>query len=238
MTITETWPEQLRLPGQTAAHPGPIDMSGMYLMHHAFRRDLADFAAAAVATPVTARDCWGALGKRWELFSEALHHHHTGEDAGLWPVLEARTDDAGRATLAAMEAEHAELDGLLRSCGEGFARLAETPDEDARAALAVHLVATRERIGEHLRHEEVDAIAIMQQTMTQAEWEAIEKEHFQKGVPLSRVLALVPWVARGLPRAARTAIFDAPGGRVYRVMWLLTRRGFERRHRAAFAYVG
>ena len=34
-------PRQLRLPGQTAAPDGPVDMTIMYVMHHAFRRDLA-----------------------------------------------------------------------------------------------------------------------------------------------------------------------------------------------------
>ena len=39
---------QLRLPGQTAAHEGPVDMHMMYVMHHAFRRDLAAFAATTI----------------------------------------------------------------------------------------------------------------------------------------------------------------------------------------------
>ena len=49
--VPTPWPEQLRFPGQAAAHPGPADMTLMYVMHHAFRRDLAAFAAAATATP-------------------------------------------------------------------------------------------------------------------------------------------------------------------------------------------
>ena len=36
----------LRLPGQAAAPDGPVDMTMMYLSHHAFRRDLAAFAEA------------------------------------------------------------------------------------------------------------------------------------------------------------------------------------------------
>ena len=35
---------------------------------------------------------WRALAGRWALFAQALHHHHTGEDTGLWPLLEARTN--------------------------------------------------------------------------------------------------------------------------------------------------
>ena len=106
MTHTQldpAWPAQVRLHGQTAAHPGPVDMTMMYLMHHALRRDLAAFAAAATATPVTDRQAWAALAARWELFSTALHHHHSGEDAHVWPLLTERTDDAGRAVLAELD---------------------------------------------------------------------------------------------------------------------------------------
>ena len=82
-----TWPTQVRLPGQTAAHAGPVDMTMMYVMHHAFRRDLAVLSAAAAVTPATDRRAWVALADRWALFAQALHLHHSGEDRGLWPRL-------------------------------------------------------------------------------------------------------------------------------------------------------
>ena len=240
MTRTEidpAWPTQLRLPGQTAAHPGPVDMTMMYVMHHAFRRDLSAFAAAAAATPVTDREAWAALAARWELFAEALHHHHTGEDTGLWPLLVARTDDEGRATLQAMEDEHAEIDPILESCAEGFARLAGTADEDARTALAVRLVAARERLAEHLRHEETGAIPIIQQELTPEEWERLDEEVFKANVSFGQVVKLVPWVAHEVPRPILETLFALPGGRVHRLLWALTRGRFERRERVAFRHV-
>ena len=36
---------QITLPGQTATVGGPLDMTMMYVMHHAFRRDLRALAA-------------------------------------------------------------------------------------------------------------------------------------------------------------------------------------------------
>jgi hypothetical protein len=236
-TTATNLPQQLRLPGQTAAHPGPVDMSMMYVMHHAFRRDLAALAAAAAATPASATSTWVALAARWELFNEALHHHHTGEDTGLWPTLMERTDDAGREVLVAMESEHAEMDSLLRSCSEGFARMATTPDEDTRGALAIRVAATRERIGEHLRHEETDAIAIIQQTLTNEDWHNIDETYFKRNMSFSKVLALVPWVLHGVPGPVRDGLFAGPGGRAYKLVWRLTRRRFERADKAAFAYV-
>src|SRR5204862_4798433 len=75
------WPVQIRLAGQTAAPEGPVDMFMMYVMHHAFRRDLAKLTEAAQCTPVDDRVAWRLLQQRWEVFAEALHGHHTGEDA-------------------------------------------------------------------------------------------------------------------------------------------------------------
>ncbi|WP_406832852.1 hemerythrin domain-containing protein [Pedococcus sp. KACC 23699] len=231
-----TWPEQPRFPGQTAAHPGPVDMTMMYVMHHAFRRDLAAFAAAATATPVEARTTWRALASRWELFASALHHHHSGEDAGLWPLLLERTDDAGRVTLEAMEAEHAEIDPILASCAAGFERLAQHADDDARSALAIRLTAAKASLGRHLEHEETEAIAIIQQVMTGEEWEQLEEEHFRSGLRLADVLAVVPWAMHGVPAPLRRSTFGVTG-RAHHAMWLLTRRGFARREAVAFAYL-
>ena len=43
---------QVLLPGQAAAPEGPVDMIMMYVMHHAFRRDLAAFAARVPSVAV------------------------------------------------------------------------------------------------------------------------------------------------------------------------------------------
>jgi hemerythrin-like domain-containing protein len=85
-------PRQICLPGQTHVAEGPHDQTGMYVMHHAFRRDLDRFQAAVRATPVDERDTWRALAARWERFAEALHHHHTVEDEHIWPVMERRIE--------------------------------------------------------------------------------------------------------------------------------------------------
>lgn len=232
-----TYPPQLRLPGQTAAPDGPVDMMMMYVMHHAFRRDLAAFAAAVRVTPSSDRETWRALADRWTLFAEVLHHHHSGEDAGLWPALLERSGPDDKATLEAMEAEHAEIDPLLQACAAGFARLAEHDDEDTRQALAVRVTATRESLGRHLRHEETDAMAILQRVFTTEDWERIDEEHFKNDdMPFSRIVALVPWVAYGVPPEHHARIFGTVG-RMFWVIWLLTRGRFARGERRAFRYL-
>ncbi|MBB3085771.1 hemerythrin domain-containing protein [Geodermatophilus sabuli] len=131
---------QLHLPGQAAVAEGPHDLSGMYVMHHAFRRDLGRFATAVRRTPLDDVAAWRALSARWHRFASVLHHHHTIEDTALWPVLLASVDAAGdpaaRATLEAMAAEHELIDPLLESCATGFTAMAYAPDAAARDRLA------------------------------------------------------------------------------------------------------
>lgn len=111
MTTPVTQPQQLLLPGQHAAPAGPVDVAAMYVMPHAFRRDLMGFRAATANAQVGDRRRWAALHQRWELFATILHHHHTAEDNGLWPLLLERAAAAGdadaRVVLDAMQAEHA-----------------------------------------------------------------------------------------------------------------------------------
>jgi hemerythrin-like domain-containing protein len=240
-TTATTYPDQLTLSGQAAAPGGPVDMTMMYVIHHAFRRDLTRFAAAVEATPLEARSTWAALAGRWSAFFDVLHHHHSGEDAGIWPFLLERASDDERATLLAMEDEHSHIDPLLTSCAEGLTLLAGDrvglDAEDVRAALVVRVAATRDALSRHLAHEESEAMAILQRHMTQAEWERIEKEHFHKKESLSKLMFLVSWIAEELPADVRTRLLD-DAGLPMKLVWLLGRRGFRRTERAAFGYAG
>lgn len=237
MTTTHpSWPAQVVLAGQAAAPEGPVDMTMMYVMHHAFRRDLSMLTEAARATPVDDRTAWRLLAQRWAVFHEALHGHHTGEDAGLWPLLLERAEESDRRTLLDMEAEHAEFDPLLEACSQGFARLAGHADDDARAALAVRLAATRECLARHLRHEETEAIAIVQRVLTQADWDRLDEEQFKADLTFAKIVRIVPWAASGLPREVLDGVFATSGGG-FKVIWLLTRRRFARRQARAFRHV-
>src|SRR4051794_19675955 len=92
MTTTTTHhARQIRLPGQTHVAEGPADMTVMYLMHHAFRRDLDAFARASSADAATLR---------------AMEAEHEGIDPALMACeagfrrLAATADDDARRALA------------------------------------------------------------------------------------------------------------------------------------------
>jgi len=226
--------ELLDLPGQTHVAQGPLDLNGMYMAHHAFRRDLVRFAAAARNTPVEAVDVWRALAVRWEQFGEILHHHHTTEDDVLWPQLLEVVDADGRATLEAMEAEHELIDPLLESCAAGFAAMAQAPDADTRQRLADTAEVARDTLSDHMRHEETEALPLVQALMSTEGWERVEKAAGD-GKGLKDLLFLAPWIADGLTRGQmETALRSV--GQGLRIVVALTRGRYARREAVAFRY--
>ena len=178
-------PGQPTLPGQAATADGALDMTMMYVMHHAFRRDLRALARAARVTPLGDRIAWREeLDRRWRLFAYVLHHHHTGEDEGFWPLLAGRVTEAERPVLAAMEAKHHLIDPVLEQCADLFLRLTFDRDRNARQSLVRALDRARPMLEDHLAHEEREAIPLMQRYITPEEDERIEREHFRAEVQL------------------------------------------------------
>ncbi|GAA1477121.1 hypothetical protein GCM10009623_15670 [Nocardioides aestuarii] len=213
--MTTTTPTtQLDLPGQAHVATGPHDMNGMYLMHHAFRRDLRRLQSAVRGTPVGDAATWAALTRRWGRFTDVLHHHHSAEDDAVWPVLLRRVDERGdaraRATLEAMEAEHDAIDPALRSCTDGFAAMVAHPCEDHRNALDVHVTAFRESLLEHLSHEESGALPVYQSVVTAEDNVAIEKA-LERAYPARLMPFLLPWLAEGLPEEGTRCLREIAG---------------------------
>ncbi|SNS07226.1 Hemerythrin HHE cation binding domain-containing protein [Geodermatophilus pulveris] len=231
-------PPQLTLPGQAHTAEGPLDMSGMYLMHHAFRRDLVRLAAAVRATPLDDGEVWRALADRWQRFAMVLHHHHSTEDDDIWPLLLAHADVSGdaraRRTLDEMAAEHGTLDPQLDACSADLAAMTRAPDADVRARLAERLATLRDGLHTHLAHEESAALPLAQQHLSPAEWRTAE-DAAKRAYRPRELGFLIPWAAEGLDAAARDRAF-AGAGLLFRVLYRLTRGRFRRAERTVFRY--
>lgn len=231
-------PPQLTLPGQAHTAEGPLDMTVMYVMHHAFRRDLARFAAAAERTPLGEREVWSALAERWRRFDRQLHHHHRVEDAALWPPLldlvSAVGGDADVATLRAMQEEHSGIDELLEACGSGFSEMAGSPREEVRTRLAAAATAAREHLAAHLAHEESETLPLIQRHSASEAWEATGKAA-KKDSPLRELGFFVPWVLDGLDWPTVNRAFEGAGP-FFRLVHRFSGRRYEQRDRIAFRY--
>jgi iron-sulfur cluster repair protein YtfE (RIC family) len=224
----------LDLPGQAHVAEGPLDLNGMYMAHHAFRRDLARFALAARQTPLEHAEVWRALAVRWGQFSGILHHHHTTEDDVLWPQLLEVADADGRATLEAMEAEHELIDPLLAGCAAGFAAMAQAPDAATRDRLAHTAETARDTLSDHMRHEETAALPLVQELLPKAGWDRVEKAAGE-GKSAKELFFLVPWVADGLTPAQLETAFRSVGT-PFKWLLALTRRRYARNEAVAFRF--
>lgn len=219
------------LPGQRAAPPGPVDLTSMFVLHQAFRRDLARFRAFTdVETPPAGLR---HAARRWGLFIEAVTHHHEGEDRGLWPTLEAVAAPEEVAVLRQMAAEHESLHDALDACTDAVKALSASGWTEER----VHAHAQFDRLAgvleAHLAREEEAALAIAQRYLRHEDWLRIEREHFQKGMSPRVLLALVPWVFDALPERVRLAVL-VDGLPAAGLVWRLTHGRFERRERELF----
>lgn len=194
---------QLLLPGQAAAPDGPVDLAPMYLMHRAFRRDLAAFADVIPTVQPSDASRWAMLERRFALFASVLHKHHRGEDVALWPLLAGRGADPR--VLAALEDEHAAVDPLLAAAAADLGALAAGDgDATTRDRLAATTRDLRDVLGAHLSHEERDGMALVQQHLTQADWERLDREVFSQDYRPREVPAVLGWVMSGLtPEQAR-----------------------------------
>jgi hemerythrin-like domain-containing protein len=148
------------------------DMTMMYVMHAALRRDLERIARVTARPDDDPKHVLRtAVG--WEMFNSYLHAHHTAEDDLLWPPMrKALADESdGVALLDAMEAEHAAIDPLMAAIDaalvdrdSGPHRLGELTD-----ALAVALRG-------HLDHEEAEGLVLVDATVTPEQWRAFSAE--------------------------------------------------------------
>ncbi|MBM6400600.1 hemerythrin domain-containing protein [Phycicoccus sonneratiae] len=231
-------PHQLDLPGQSHVAEGPHDQTGMYVMHHALRRDLDAFRRAVPRTPTGDSSTWQALHTRWVRFAAVLHHHHTAEDEAYWPLLAAavaeRGSDEDRAEVAAMADEHAGIDPELEACGAAFAALRDHPCDAHRNALDVRVAGLQELLLEHLAHEEGVVLPMLQRVWTVEEFAAAEKG-VQEYYPLKEAPFLVGWALYGLPEEGRRRMV-ALAGPVYSVIHALVRGRFARGERRTFRY--
>lgn len=165
-----------------------LDMTLMYAMHSALRRDLTRIARITARRDDDPRRILRAAAG-WELFKRYLTVHHTVEDDALWPVMRReladRPDDL--LLMEAMETEHAEIEPLLEEIDlsladpdGGPARLADLTD-----ALAASLTG-------HLRHEEGEALPLIDVTLTSGQWQFFLDLHRDRlGTEIPRYF---PWL--------------------------------------------
>jgi iron-sulfur cluster repair protein YtfE (RIC family) len=220
-------PQQTETPTQAwsrrATRTGEVDFTMMYVAHDAFNRDLARLVAAARAGQGFAP----AAVATWELFSRQLHTHHTAEDTALWPRLHAAVEaEEERSLLAEMEAEHAEIDPQLDRIEAALAdRLTDQ--------LVLELEGLAAGLAAHMRHEEDQALPLVERRIGAAGWKAFGDEIRDQNGGIKGGALYLPWVLDGATNQVK--------GRVLKLLpppARLLYRGWERKYRKAGRLAG
>jgi iron-sulfur cluster repair protein YtfE (RIC family) len=178
-----------------------LDMTMMYAVHDALRRDLETVAQMA------------GRSAGWDLFERFLHAHHLAEDDALWPVLRealvGRVEDL--VLLDEMEAEHAALGPLLEAIEAALDRGGSAPA--ARADLAA-------RLREHLAHEEEAALPVIDRTLREEQWMQFGEASAATIGP--DMPTFLPWLLDGADAERTKAVLGSlpePAQQAYRHEW-------------------
>lgn len=216
----------------TASAPLRPDTREMIIVHNVFRRVFGDLPGLlrAVAPGDVARA--GVLADAYTEISTGLHHHHTGEDELLWPVLVQRVE-ADRCFVLRAEEQHERVHELLERAKPQIDAFRQSASEPARDALAATIEELDAVLRDHMTDEERYILPLVEAHMTVAEWEKIG-ERGRAGIPKDRLLIQLGWILDGVPPADRQAMLrklPLPA----RIAWrLLGRRAFEKERRAIY----
>lgn len=163
----------------------PIDVSDMAIVHRTFRRAYEESAqlVRAAAAPSAARVAF--LADHIDFGLSMLHVHHEGEDELLYPKLVERAPEQARMT-ADVEQQHVAIKTAIDAASAACVTWREHPSPATGEALAASLDALNMVAQPHLDDEEQKIVPLAAVTVTQEEWDALNKH----------AAAEIPWAKR------------------------------------------
>jgi hemerythrin-like domain-containing protein len=201
------------------AQQDTINFAVMYATHDAFRRDLDRLNKAIEAGRARTPE----VRAGWDNFARQLHVHHSVEDADLWPRVEQacadRPDDL--ALMGEMAAEHAKLGPLMTAVENGLESGSPDLAERARELTTV--------LEEHMRHEEEEALPLIQRTLTKKDWGVFRNGMAKAQGPKGGAI-YIPWIMDGVDQQGRDAFLAEMPGPVRIVNKLILEPRYQKRH--------
>lgn len=134
---------------------GTASMATLLMMsHHAFRRDIARFAAALEKVADGDASRVEPLREEWQFYRGALFGHHQMEDTRVFPHLRSEHPDVA-STIDELTADHHRIDPLLDRGDQAFAALPATAQVQAVVA------ELRSLLDAHLAREEAELVPLL-----------------------------------------------------------------------------
>jgi hemerythrin-like domain-containing protein len=212
---------------QTVPSTAPADTRMMGIVHSALRRDLVRLRLV-LGTP-SAREPRRrtALAEHALWLMDFLHHHHSGEDEGLYPLVVRRNPEAAE-LCERMDEDHDAITPAMEELREAARRHLADPDSPDSNLLAA-LAALEEPLTPHLAREEREMMPVVAASISHAEWVAWHESMINGS---KRQLAFEGhWLLDNADEES-TAIVVAPVPPVLRFVLLKLLGGSYRRRRA------
>lgn len=159
----------------------PCDTRMMNIVHAALRRDLARASVVLVDPGRVEPQRLRALGRHLVWLVDFLHGHHEAEDAHLFPAVMAKRPDLEQ-LIGLMDDEHSAIAPALDQLEKVGARVASGSMAGAEgiAALAEAVLGLDEVLAPHLLDEETKMMPVVEEVLTEAEWQSYDQENLHK----------------------------------------------------------
>jgi len=208
------------------------DTYEMVFVHNCFRRQFGALPGLVRAVPdgdtARARTVVGFVDE----LTAMLHHHHSGEDDLMWPLLLERAP-MDSALILRMEEQHERIAEIYQQAGVLGRDFAASADPVCRQEFAQALTDLAAGLGEHLADEETFVLPLVEDVMTVPEWEALN-ERGRSGMPRNRQLVYLGFLLQAnTPERGREFLATMP--LPVRMLWTVVGRGaFARDHRRIY----
>ena len=205
---------------------GPADTRMMGIVHDALKRDLRRARQVLLASPAPRGRQRVALGAHVTWMLDFLHAHHSGEDAGLWPLVRRRNPAAAE-LLDSMEADHARIAPAADVVASAAREYTTTTGDSARVALVVALEGLLEVLVPHLDREVAEAMPVVAASITNREWDAVEQEYNIKPKTTRQLAMEGHWLLEGIDAEG----YDVVVHKVPAALRFILLHGFGRTYR-------
>lgn len=196
----------------------------MAVVHRVFRRGFPMIGELVRQTAPGAVGRSEPIATHLDFLLTALHHHHTGEDEQIWPLLLQRADPQAD-LINRMEAQHgvvSERSERLRSLLDHW-RQSATQTE--RLALAIDNLSVA--LDEHLDEEEARVVPLIRAHISAEEWELFGQKTFEKFTDQEKLIAT--GALEDIATAEEASWFTGDLPVPIKVMWrLIGRRKYRR----------
>lgn len=204
----------------------PADTRMMGIVHEALKRDLRRVREVLRQAPVPVGRQRVALGRHVLWMLDFLHAHHSGEDAGLWPLVLQR-NPAAAGLLASMEADHARIAPAADRAAEAARTYASTTSDADRVALIEALDGLLVVLVPHLDREVAEAMPVVAASITNREWDAVEQKYNIKPKTTRQLAMEGHWLLEGIDAEG----YDVVVHKVPAVLRFVLIHGFGRTYR-------